>query len=446
MTDPCKTAEPSNIEAEEAVLGMILLNTEEALPQCVDLEPHHFYATRNKELYKRMLEMSRLGKAIDLVTLTDYLKQKNSLEKIGGHIYLAKIIDSVATAANAFYYVKIIIDKHIRREIRRVAFDILTRSNEGDEDNKDIIATSVNELCSIKNERKENVNIIEKIGEDCIKDIERVVVGDLPDGTIRTQFRIFDDVYRLDPGDLHIIAGRPSMGKSSLMLQIAHQIASSGNPVLVFSLEMSEASLYDRLLGRVMKINPRNFRRVGGLNRDQTQELRVKADELNSVPLYFCDEASLTVDQVSVISQIQHKLRGISCVFVDYIQLITGYKESREQEIALISRSLKSLAKRLNIPVVALAQLNRQVEGRSDKRPLLSDLRESGSIEQDADGVVFLYMPSYYTKWEYTKREMDEELYNWYLEAIIRKQRKGSTGTLTFLFNKELGQFNEYVK
>ncbi len=432
--------QPYSEEAEKAVLGSILID-----PNSIDkvnerLKPDDFYRQAHKQLFKVLNELHKAHKPIDLVTVTSELQDRKLLEETGGVPYLTELTDSVLTTSNVDYYVKIIEEKAIRRHVIRTATQIATDGYTGQ--NIDEIMISAEERIRNISERSastsENRNVsLRDILIETFDDLENLSMGKIEPG-IQTGFTDIDRIMGgLHQGELIILAARPSMGKTALALNLALNIAlgSKDYPrknVLIFSLEMEKKKLAQRMLSARANVDSQIFR-TGKVKNEDWEKVTTCIGEIEAAPLKINDSA-YTLAQIRADARKMHREMGIDLIIIDYLQLI-GVDENFENansRVGHISRSLKLMARELNVPVIAISQLSRGVEQRQDKRPMLSDLRDSGSIEQDADVVMFLYRDDYYNP--------DSERPN-LAELIIGKQRNGPVGKVELLFLKNYNKF-----
>ncbi len=434
---------PQNLEAETAVLGSMLLE-EDALVTAVELlEESAFYKDAHRKLFSAMVGLYRNNVAVDLVTLTDELKRRSWLEEVGGPIYIAGLTGVVPTAANVEHYCHIVKEKAILRALIKAATRITTECYE-EVVTPDLLLdraeASIFEIAS-KKIKRDAVSIKELIKSsietiDALYQRKGFITG-LPTG-----FAELDQMTAgLQPAELIIVAGRPGMGKSSLALCIAEHVALPQKlPVAIFSLEMSEEHLVQRMLCSHARINAHNVR-SGMLSASDWPKLTQAAGKLSETPIFIDDSPGLSILELRAKARRLKTRHGIGLLILDYLQMMeepSARSDNRQQEVAVISRSLKALARELNIPVIAVSQLSRAPEQRGDaSRPRLSDLRESGSIEQDADVVLFLYREEYYKPTEENKGTA---------EVIIGKQRNGPTGTVRLAFIKEYTRFESLAQ
>ncbi len=427
---------PHNLEAEQAVLGAILIEPSVLLTVNERIKAEDFYRQGHQKLFQAMNELAQKGQPVDIVTLTAVLEDQKWLEEVGGVAYLTELAGTVPTAANVDYYAQIVEKKAILRRIIRTATQIATLGYNSGDDVTSIIDEAERRILDISQRRMRGGFV--QIGEilmDSFEQIEAMYnnkkgLKGIPSG--------FVDLDRMTSGfqrsDLIILAARPSMGKTAFALNLAQNVAlRAGKTVAIFNLEMSAQQLVTRILSAEANIDAQAFR-TGSLKEEDWEKLTMAIGALSDAPIYIDDTPGLTVFDIRSKLRRLHAEREIGLVLIDYLQLISGRNngESRQQEISEISRSLKLMAREFDVPVIALSQLSRAVEQRQDKRPMLSDLRESGSIEQDADIVAFLYRDDYYNE--------DSEKKN-IAELIIGKQRNGPVGKVELLFLKNYNKF-----
>ncbi len=427
---------PQNISAEQAALGSMLLQEDAILHGVEILRPEDFYKKSHQTIFKCILELFEKNRGVDLVTLTEELNRINLLEKIGGVTYLTNLINSVPTAANIEYYVKIIEEKSILRNLINNATKIISMGYEEKEDAK-ILLDKAEHLVFEVSERNLGQSFIpiKEILQDSFEKIEDLYHREEFITGVPSGFNEFDDITTgFQPSELIVIAGRPGMGKTAFCMSVAQYIAVSKNiPVALFSLEMSKSQLVQRMLCSEARVDAHNLRK-GRLAESDWPRLSLAAGRLASAPIFIDDTAGITCLEIKAKARRLKAQHNLGLVIIDYLQLISssGRMENRQQEISEISRSLKGLARELNVPVIAVSQLSRAVEQRDGRKPRLSDLRESGAIEQDADLVVFLYREEYY------KPKTDRK---GIAEVIVSKQRNGPTGQIDLAFVKEYAKF-----
>jgi replicative DNA helicase len=432
---------PHSLEAETSVLGAILLNNEvlSRVAEVVDRED--FYRTGHRLLYETMVELFEKGSPIDLVTATEALRQRGVLEKVGGAAYLGSLTDSVPSVDNAEHYARIIRQKAILRKLIWVSTEIASDGYAADADVGEYLDRAEKAIFEVTARQiRPSFSRVKDILHDTFKRIEELyerkdMVTGVPSG-----YHDLDQVTAgFQPSDLIIVAGRPGMGKTSFVLNIAqHAAIETGTAAAVFSLEMSKEQLVTRLLCSEARIDSHRLRR-GMLRDSDWPKLTRAAGTLAEAPIFIDDSPGVSTLEVRAKCRRLKSEANLGLVIVDYLQLMRGHGkyDVREQEISEISRSLKGLAKELHVPVIALSQLNRGVESRADKRPMISDLRESGAIEQDADVIMFIYRDEIYNK------DSDEK---GIAEIIVGKQRQGPTDTVKLAFLAEFTTFENLAK
>lgn len=432
---------PHNIEAEQSILGGILINNE-AMNQVMDvLFPDCFYREAHTYIFQGMIELYNNSNPVDLITLSQYLTEKDLLEKVGGIEYLSSLVEAISTSAGIEHHAEIVHDRYVRRRLLSESSTIAESCLSNWQSTDELLDIAEQSIFDIAEEKVgEGFSSMENVINDSFKKLESVSADDGFVTGVPTDFTDFDRYTAgLQPSDLVIIAGRPSMGKTALALNIGYNAAKkTGKGVAIFSLEMSKMQLGMRLLGFEAQIDGKKLRTGQLRDRDWTN-LTHAAGVLSELPLFIDDASGIGVLDMKAKCRRLVKKTELSLVIVDYIQLIHGRKsaESRQIEISEISRSLKALAKDLNVPVIALSQLNRKVEDRPNKRPQLADLRESGAIEQDADVIAFIYRDEIYHPTEENRNIAD---------IIIAKQRNGPTGGFKLTFRKEFTRFHDYTE
>ncbi|WP_087118480.1 replicative DNA helicase [Ligilactobacillus salivarius] len=442
---------PQNIEAEQAVLGAIFLNTDALADAMEYVEPDDFYRRAHQILFQVMVDLNNDGEAIDVLTVQNYLTTNNQLDDVGGVAYIAELATSVPTAANAGYYAKIVEEKSMLRRLISTATNIITQANNGDDDVPSLLDSAERQIMDVSERRnRSGFREIKDVLNETLSDIDRLSQQSEDITGLPTGYREFDKMTAgLQPDNLIILAARPAVGKTAFALNIAQNVATSTDTsVAIFSLEMSAESLVNRMLCAEGSINA-NHLRTGQLDEGEWQNLIVAMGALSNTSIFIDDTPGIKMAEIRAKCRRLAKEKGnLGLVVIDYLQLIEGSnKESRQQEVSEISRQLKKLAKELSVPILALSQLSRGVEQRQDKRPVLSDIRESGSIEQDADIVAFLYRDDYYERGE-SKSEDDEDDQDSLnqdvgeVELIIEKNRAGARGTVKLLFIKSYNKFS----
>lgn len=431
---------PHNLEAEEALLGSIFINTD-GLYKIMDVTmAEDFYSPANKEIYDAVLTLFGEKSPIDLVTVTEILERRGVLDSVGGATYLSRIVNSVPTASHIVQYANIVKEKKILRDLITTAHEISAMGYQEDE-KIDITLDSAEQLL-FKVAQKTLKQGFTPLRNMLAETFERIDYLHKNKGELRGVPTDFDDLDfilgGLQKSDLVILAARPSMGKTSFALNIALNAAVNVNiPVAIFSLEMSKDQLVDRLISSAAHVDAWKLR-TGNLAEDDFPKIGEAMDILDRAPIFIDDSPNLSVMEMRAKARRLKTENGLGLIIVDYLQLMGGGNiENRVQEISEISRSLKGLARELDVPVMALSQLNRALEARPDKRPLLSDLRESGSIEQDADVVMFVYREEYYNKDTDRKNIAD---------ILVRKHRNGPTGEVSLYFISEQMRFANLEK
>jgi replicative DNA helicase len=439
MADEKLRLPPQNLDAERGVLGSILLMNEAIDEVGESLRADHFYNDAHQKIYAAIQKLYEAGvRGIDAITLAEELIRRGELEAVGGAPYLAEILESVPHAAHVRYYATIVREKWMQRSLIYACTDILAECYAATDEVEGLLQAAERRIFSIVEEQGGTASIA--IGDILIDAFNRIderlqKSGDVTG--ITSGFRDLDEqTTGFQPTELIILAARPSMGKTALVCNIAEAVArKSGKAVLLFSLEQSNLELAERFLAITARINGHDLR-SGNLSEEQHTLLLKASDDLARLPLYIDDKPGRTMTQVAALARRLHRRSPLGVIIIDYLQLIEPEDKNapREQQIAGISRRLKFLAKELRVPVIALAQLNRGVELREDKRPRLADLRESGAIEQDADMVMFLHRPDAY----------DPEDRPGEAEIIVAKHRSGPTGIVSLTWRKEYMRFENY--
>jgi len=443
---------PQALELEEAVLGAIMIEND-AFPIVSEiLRKEHFYKIAHQKIYAAVLSLYMAQNPIDMHTVTEQLRKTGDIEEVGGPYYIALLTAKVASAAHLEYHARIIVQKYLARELIRISSEVQSKAFDDATDVDDLMQEAEARLFEISQQNlKKEVTQIEPVIAEALKRIEAAAKRD--DGTSGTPsgFRELDKITAgWQKSDLIIIAARPAMGKTAFVLSMARNMAVDHNiPIAIFSLEMSNVQLVNRLIMNVCRIEGNKIRK-GDLSAPEWAILDKNIVPLLNAPIYIDDTPSLSVFELRSKARRLVKEHKIECLMIDYLQLMNasgmGFY-SREQEVSLISRSLKGLAKELDIPIIALSQLNRGVEGRTGaegKRPQLSDLRESGAIEQDADMVCFIHRPEYYGFTQIKRKKGDNETtfdVTGLAEIIVAKHRNGAIGDFYLRFEGEYAKF-----
>ncbi|RJO61460.1 replicative DNA helicase [candidate division WS5 bacterium] len=431
---------PHNEEAEVSVLGAILLEKDAIIKVADILNEDDFYSDTHRIIYANMVELFEEHQPIDLITLTEKLKKKKVLEEVGGAGYISTLVNSVPSAANIVHYAKIIADKALLRRLIESSSSITNLAYNEKEDTSKVLDEAEQRIFQVAEKHLKGKFIsIKNILEDSFERIDELHKDKDKLRGIPTGFKGLDNILAgLQPSDLIVIAARPSVGKTSLALNIAEYVAGKeGTPVALFSLEMSKEQLVDRLLASEAKVDSWKLR-TGHLDDDDFPKIGRAMATLSEAPLFIDDSPLINVLEMRTKARRLQAEKGLGLIIIDYLQLMQGKNpENRVQEISAISRELKGLARELSVPVIALSQLSRAVEARPDKRPILSDLRESGSIEQDADVVMFIYRDELYNS-DTEKKGI--------AEVIIRKHRNGPIGSVELFFREEQTAFRNIDK
>ena len=431
---------PHNLDAERAVLGAVLLEGREALPRVVEvLRPSDFYTEAHRSIYQSMLTLFDHGEPVDLLTLQEDLRRTDQLSLVGGPASLALLVEQGSVAAYLASYTVIVRDMAVLRELIQTATHIIGQAFEAKEDVQALVDDAERRIFGLAERRLEGSAIhVKNILNDTFKYIERLYERQEHVTGVPTGLTKLDEMTAgLQPSDLILIAGRPSMGKTAFALSIAQHVGIKLHmKVLVLSLEMSSQQLVQRMLSSEGRVDSLAVR-TGRLQAQDWHRLTSAAGRLSEAPIFIDDSPGLSVLEVRAKARRMKAEHGLDVIVIDYLQLMRGRAnlDNRQQEISEISRSLKALAKELNVPVVALSQLSRAIETRGDNSPRLSDLRESGALEQDADVIMFLHRPSFYSK-----DAMEEEARKT-AEVHIGKQRNGPTGKIEVAFLSQYARF-----
>ena len=429
-------AQPQALEAEQAVLGSMLTSKEAVSKAMQWVSADQFYKDAHVRIFSCMVNLFEKGEPIDAISVVDRLKKKKDLESVGGAYYITGLAESVPTTANVEYYAKIVLEKHTLRRLIQVSHEVSKEAFEDVQDVDDILDSAESAIFNISEKRlRGGFEHIDPILQNTFEELDKIatnpgIVTGVPSGLMD-----LDAITSgFHSGELIIVAGRPGMGKTALALTMGRNTAVMDKTgVGIFSLEMANHQLAMRLLCAEGRVDS-HLVRTGKLPKSQWKNLSIAVGQLAEAPIYLDDTAAMSVLEVRAKARRLKAEHDVGLLIVDYIQLMTGPKgaESRQQEISQISRSLKALAKEIEVPVIGLSQLSRAVESRSDRRPQLSDLRESGAIEQDADVVIFLYRP-----WVYSQEEDDRGK----ATIIVAKQRNGPTGTIEATFIDRFARF-----
>ncbi len=472
---------PQNVEAEQALIGALLANNKAYEKVSEFLKPQHFADKIHVKIFDVMSKLIARGHVADVITLKNYFEQEGTLQDVGGFQYLVKLADSSSPLTNVEYYAQFIYDKFLRRELINTGYEIVNDAIKEDIDNDATtqIENAERKLFDLSNQGETQGGFVD-FADALTSSLGYIEAAYQKEGKISglpTALDALDNkIGGLNNSDLIIIAGRPAMGKTALATNIAYNVAdymshtksidAKDKGVAFFSLEMSADQLASRILSTVTQTNGHKMR-TGALDNAEFTRIAAAVRELEKIPLYIDDTPGLNINSIRTRARRLKRNKGLGLIVIDYIQLISGTNSkksegNRVQELSEISRGLKILAKELNVPVIALSQLNRGVEQRDDKRPIMSDLRESGSIEQDADIVMFVYRENYYIQNEQPKQKAAEtpehlqiRMEEWQkrcretaniAEVIIGKQRHGPTGTVQLFWNSDFAQFGNLAK
>ena len=437
---------PRNLEAERAVLGSVLLLPEVFDEVALIIRGTDFYDDANRIIYEHLLQMHDGGQQIDPMLLVERLRTADQYETIGGAAYLADVGQQVPTAAHAEYYARIVADKAVLRSLIHAGTDILHDAYNPTADTREMLSKAEEKVFSILESRSSGeVQVISEVLQKSLDRIDARLDQQHAFGGLETGFDDFDQMTGgLQNSELVILAARPSMGKTALAMNMAeHAVMQTQSPVLFVSLEMSALELGDRLLCSVAEVNGHRLRN-GTITADERRKLVQTAAEISQAPLYIDDSPSRTMTEIAANARRLRRRENLALIVIDYLQLIDpdNARDPRQEQVAKIARRLKGLARELEVPVLCLAQLNRQVEASGgDKKPQLSHLRESGAIEQDADVVMFIHRDEYYQT-----NEEDREAVRGEADLIIRKQRNGPTGDIKLTWSHEFTRFRNYAQ
>ena len=433
---------PRNIEAEEALLGSLLIDPDVITHVANVVAPEDFYLARHGEIYDVIRMLFDQGDPVDFVTVIEELDRRDKLEEVGGRSYITSLVNTVPTAINAFQYAQIVQEKATLRQLISAAGEIARKAYDDSQDVGDVVNDAEKLIFAISERRLEqDLVAISDVVPRVIDEIKTLherrgaVMG------VASGFHLLDTMLGgFQPSDLIILAARPGMGKTSLALNIAlHAAKNGGSQIAFFSLEMSREQLVQRLLAQEAHLDSQQLRMGRLYHEEEWARLEQAAEVLRTCRIYIDDTPALSPFELRTKARRMHAEHGLDMIIVDYMQLMHGGRrsENRVQEISFISRTMKQLARELRVPVMALSQLSRQVENRADKHPQLSDLRESGSIEQDADLVIFIYREGKYNK-ESERAHI--------AEIIVAKHRNGPTGSVDLFFDEKYTQFTEVVR
>jgi len=436
-TVPIEKLPPQNLEAERSTLGAMLLDREAVSRVIEVLKEESFYQESHRRIFRAIVDLYDRNEPVDYITLTDLLSRWGDLERVGGAAYVTSLTDGVPTSAHAEHYARIVKEKAILRNLIRTSTSVIARCYAEQEEADRLLDEAEREIFELsQNRQRGSVLQIRDVIHDAMEMVENLSKHESHITGVPTGFPELDEMTSgLQPGELVILAARPSMGKTALALNIAsHAALEAKVPVAVFSLEMSAESLVTRMLCADARVDIQAVR-TGRLGEGSLGHLSMAAGRLFDSQVFIDDSPNITVLEMRSKARRLKAEHNIGMIVIDYIQMMQGSAkaDNRQQEIASISRALKGLAKEIRVPVFVLSQLSRATEARGDRRPQLSDLRESGAIEQDADLVMFIYREAYYEKEKKDDRTS---------EIIIAKQRNGPTGTVKVIFNSQYTRFD----
>jgi len=433
---------PFDLEAEKGVLGSIMLKPDVCDEMVLILRADDFYDDANRSIYTQIIDLHDSGKKIDLTLLCDGLKSAGKFETVGGAAYLAKLMDAVPHAAHAVYYANIVREKSTYRSLINASENILKNAYEQSGESRELLSKAEQEIFAILDERGSgNISNIRDILHEAMDRIDARMRGEHTMGGVDSGFADLDEqMGGLHNSELIIVAARPSMGKTAFAMNVAEYVAIDLSvPTLFVSLEMSSIELADRLLCSRTRVNGHRLRN-GTISNEDRRKLIEKAGEISAAPLFVDDSPSRTVSEIAAAARrIRRREKKLGLIVIDYLQLIEpdNPKDPRQEQVAKIARRLKGLAREMEVPVMCLAQLNRQAEDSKDHVPRLSHLRESGAIEQDADVVMFVHREEYYRRGE------EQQQYAGQAEIIVAKQRNGPVGKVDLVWQKEFTRFED---
>ncbi len=436
MTNDIDRLPPQNLEAELAVLGAILIDPSSVDDVAQILSAEDFYRDAHREVFEAVIELLNQngGHQIDVITVSEELRRRGTLDNVGGLAFLMELAQVVPTAAHAIYYAEIVHERAVLRRLIEAGSRIVGMAFQADTPPAEILEQAQHTLSELAQKGRREPERLHRVLVQALERVEKLA-GQKGLAGLSTGFGDLDRLTSgLQPADFLVVAARPSMGKTNFCLNIARHVALRERAtVAIFSLEMSREQLAMRLMAAEADIDGQRLRN-GDLGEEQWQRLTQALGRLGDAPIYIDDAAGLSPLELAAKARALHRRVPLGLIIIDYLQLMSGRQrtENRQQEISEISRSLKGLARELDVPVLTLSQLSRAVESRTDKRPMLSDLRESGAIEQDADLVAFIYRDDYYVKDSESQGQA---------EVIIAKQRNGPTGIVHLMFRKDTGKF-----
>lgn len=446
LTDSTGKLPPRDTELEEIVLGACMLEKDAYMNVCELLVPDSFYDPVNKKIFEAITTLGLNQKPIDIMTVTEQLRRDGTLEEVGGPVHIAELTARVYSSANLEFHASIVAQKYLARKLITFAANVETKAYDETNDIEELLQETESQLFSIsQNQLKREVTQVDSVINQALEQIQSAANNESGLSGLRTGYR---DLDRITSGwqnsDLIIIAARPAMGKTAFVLSMAKNMAVDYNePIAIFTLEMSNVQLIKRLISNVASLEGEKIK-SGRLSSEEEDRLNSRIRNIYGAPLYLDETPGLSISELRTKARRLVREKGVKMIMIDYLQLMnaTGLKlGSREQEVSTISRSLKALAKELNIPIIALSQLNRSTESREDKRPVLSDLRESGAIEQDADIVCFIHRPEYYTR---AAQDGEGNNIKGLAYLIVAKHRSGAVGDVKLHFVSKYAKFENW--
>ena len=446
LTDPSGKLPPRDTELEEIVLGACMLEKDAYMNVCDILVADSFYDPVNKKIFEAITSLGLNQKPIDMMTVTEQLRRDGTLEEVGGAVHIAELTARVYSSANLEYHASIVAQKYLARRLITFAANVETKAYDESNDIEDLLQETESQLFGIsQNQLKREVTQIDPVINMAMEQIQSAANNESGLSGLETGYRDLDKMTSgWQNSDLIIIAARPAMGKTAFVLSMAKNMAVDYNiPIGIFTLEMSNVQLIKRLISNVASLEGEKIK-SGRLSSEEEDRLNSRIRNIYGAPLYLDETPGLSISELRTKARRLVRDKGVRMIMIDYLQLMnaTGMKlGSREQEVSTISRSLKALAKELNIPIIALSQLNRSTESREDKRPVLSDLRESGAIEQDADIVCFIHRPEYYTR---AAQDGEGNNIKGLAYLIIAKHRSGGVGDVKLHFISKFAKFENW--
>ena len=446
LTDSTGKLPPRDTELEEIVLGACMLEKDAYMNVCDILVPDSFYDPVNKKIFEAINTLGLNQRPIDMMTVTEQLRRDGTLEEVGGALHIAELTARVYSSANLEFHASIVAQKYLARRLITFAANVETKAYDESNDIEDLLQETESQLFDIsQNQLKREVTQIDPVINTALEQIQNAANNESGLSGLQTGYRDLDKITSgWQNSDLIIIAARPAMGKTAFVLSMAKNMAIDYNvPIAIFTLEMSNVQLIKRLISNVASLEGEKIK-SGRLSHDEEDRLNSRIRTVYGAPLYLDETPGLSITELRTKARRLVREKGVKMIMIDYLQLMnaTGLKlGSREQEVSTISRSLKALAKELDIPIIALSQLNRSTESREDKRPVLSDLRESGAIEQDADIVCFIHRPEYYTR---ATQDGEGNNIKGLAYLIVAKHRSGGVGDVKLHFISKYAKFENW--